>query len=672
MFKTDEIDKLPTICLLGSINQSMTMNSGLGEEKIVYDILDHDMVSITTNAMFSTKYILRRFKQYNRRIGETNNPKYKALVMEFNSMLENNDPKAQSLLKELKKFSSVSYNDFFYVKNEDTNDKENQDCKYNSLQNSYLRICDIHADNMTVEANFQAYTKNNCQKNMCFVIESIYCRKDSYNPVVIYNANSFFCPAFEDVKYNTDHWNKISDGKIYNDSVYQKLYLPIPPKIGEYEEMVDKYSATRTIYTGMWYIITHNCHCQLTMFSGCLNDFIDDYNSFCGLLSGDAHFLCAIILAIINSLLDYLSVYVTESISELISECNNERKMENNQNNVGGFQQCNDQTEEYTENRIIIKHLINIQIDVLNTKNTFKENNSASSNEIMNILQTTLNECCNYANMYRFANLIINYNVKYEYGWVFINLQKLTRIFITSYESNRNNTYKLNIKMGKTFSLTMGLTYIRLNKHIQKFLTKPLLYKNNYRESRYYKRKSKSERHDDFKRNRNEPTVSTSEINNDDFIFEIASAEEEYYSRAMQTNDDIIEDYSDNLIYAPSKILNDLSNDSNPSMTINRIMDLNESALTVVELFPLKPALTSTVASLQGSELDTPHCLFVKKNSDAHNLIVGTSRAKNNIENLKFCFERDVDDITIKPLSNTKIFVQKKILSQIKSGFLEQ
>lgn len=95
-------------------------------------------------------------------------------------------------------------------------------------------------------------------------------------------------------------------------------------------------------------------------------------------------------------------------------------------------------------------------------------------------------------------------------------------------------------------------------------------------------------------------------------------------------------------------------------MTINRIMDLNESALTVVELFPLKPALTSTVASLQGSELDTPHCLFVKKNSDAHNLIVGTSRAKNNIENLKFCFERDVDDITIKPLSNTKIFVQKK------------
>lgn len=116
MFKTDEIDKLPTICLLGSINQSMTMNSGLGEEKIVYDILDHDMISITTNAMFSTKYILRRFKQYNRRIGETNNPKYKALVMEFNSMLENNDPKAQSLLKELKKFSSVSYNDFFMLK----------------------------------------------------------------------------------------------------------------------------------------------------------------------------------------------------------------------------------------------------------------------------------------------------------------------------------------------------------------------------------------------------------------------------------------------------------------------------------------------------------------------------------------------------------------------------
>ena len=112
-FQTDEVDKLPIICLSGSINQSMTMNSGLGENKIVYDILEHDMISITTNRMFSEEQILRRFKQFNRRIGETNNPKYKALVMEFNSMLENNDPKANLLLKELKSHSSVPYNDFF-------------------------------------------------------------------------------------------------------------------------------------------------------------------------------------------------------------------------------------------------------------------------------------------------------------------------------------------------------------------------------------------------------------------------------------------------------------------------------------------------------------------------------------------------------------------------------
>lgn len=681
VFKTDEIDKLPTICLLGSVNQSMTMNPGLGEEKIIYDILDHDMISITTNSMFDKKYILRRFKQYNRRIGETDNPKYKALVMEFNSMLENNDPKAQLLLKELKNFSSVSYDDFFYVKNEDNlidKNTSNTRDSYNTKEVPYLRICDLHADNMTVEANYQEYTKNNNKKNTCLVTESLYCRKNEYNPTVIYNANSFFCPAFEDVKYNYDHWDKI-DKKINNDLIYQKLYLPIPPKTGNNEQIIDTYSATRIIHTGMWYIITHNCRCQLTMFSGFLNDFIQDYNLFYGLLNGDAHFLCASILAIINSLLDYLSLYIKEPMSELIKECHEEKTLENEESITYKHLDIYDKKQnDYLENKIIVKHLINIQMDVMNTKNSFKENNSASSSEIMSILQTTLNECCNYANMYRFANLLINYNVKYEYGWVFINLQKLSRVLLTGYECNYKNVYKLNITIGKTFSLTMGLTYVRLNKDVQKFPIKPLLYKKNHSESRYYKRKSKVERNNDVKRHKNEEIINSNfDIDDDNFIFEIASAEEDYYSQIMQTDNNIIDDFSENLAFASSTVLNDLYiNESSLSNELNLstipIQEVNESPFTVIEIFPLKPALTSTVASLQGSELDTPHCLFVKKNSDAHNLIVGTSRAKNNIENLKFCFETDVNDTIIKPLSNTKVFVQKTILSQVKSGFLEQ
>ena len=565
---------------------------------------------------------------------------------------------------------------FFYIKDSVTT--QNND-NTESSDTPYLRICDIHADNMTVEANFQTFTKNYHPEDVCIVTESVFGRQNDVNPMVIYNANSFFCPAFEDVKYNDDHWDKINIKKNLNNIVYQKLYLPLPEPKSKNEQTVDQYSSKRNIYMGMWYIITHNCCCQLTMFSGFLNDLVDDYYSFYGLLDGDANFLCATILAIVSSLIDYLSLTITVPMSELIEECNRERstETEENNNNRSSIMNTIIDVEDDMETKIILKHLINIQLDVrCETKNSLKEYGNASSNDVMSILQTTLNECCNCANMYRFANLMINYNVKYEYGWVFINLQKLTRVLVTGFVKNWNGTQKLNITLGKTFSLDMCFSYIRLHKNIQNFPTKPLLYKNGRADSRYHKRKHKSEINGDSKKQKTdyETQINSNDIDDDNLIFEIAAAEEElYYSELFQNSSNIIDNCSEDITFTPTSVIEELNL---PSSKVSKktcsVLESNETILTVVELFPLKPALTSTVASLQGSELDTPHCLFVKKNSDAHNLIVGTSRAKNNIENLKFCFETDVDQINIKPLSDTKVFVQKTILSQVKNGFLEQ
>ena len=735
-FDTDEVDRMPTICLLGSINQSMTMNSGLGSKGILYGILEHDMISVTTKKMFPKKECLRQFKQYNRRIGETNNPKYKALVMEFNSMLENNDPNAHSLLKEIKEFSSVPYEDFFFVANEkecddDDDDKtEKNDDEYEWIRKengqvirmkkddivtdgkdiSYLRICDIHADNMTVEDNFQKYYKKYRKADILEVIESVYGERGAFKPDAIFNANSNFCPAFEDVKYNFPNWNFVGsseDRTPIPDSVYQALFLLGPATNGTPSCTVDKYSSTRNIYSGMSYIVTHNCRCQVISFTGLLNDFMDDYNAICGYIDVDAHFLCASILTVVGGLLGYLLSCVNESMEELMKECKREMGPNDSANirenrDAIEFDDCSNRDDGvdsgYRQHKLIAKHLINIQQEVSDTRRNINETGNASNIETLNMLRGTFNECCAYANMYKFADLTVNYDVKYEYGWIFVRLQKLIRLTVTGFEVVKNGeNHRLNIQMGKTFTLKMSRVNIRISKSIVKYPLTQLMCKKKGAgsDSRYYKNKGlKQKRQKNNVSGINKIIVSTGNDsshamadidtteNDHQFIFDVHEAEEQMRAKAFNTQTTVMEDFEETMLCAPPEKITDIEKnitteiktETNPTSKKkeNRVVGGEDhQGLTVVEIFPIKPALTSTVASLQGAEIDTPHCLFVKKNSDSHNLIVGTSRAKNNIENLRFCFEGNIDDITIQPLSDTKVFVQKTILSQVKGGLLD-
>ena len=216
MYDSDEVDHVPTVILLGSNKQSKTINTPIGSDKIYYSILEKDMLSVTTAPMFTDLYnkgmLLRRNKVYNRRLLETNNPYRTSLVMELNSALENNDDQALQTLIELSKIPGVArpIDDFFFKT--DTSNEEKSSRKRNlketnanlsSIETAYLRICTKHTDNTTVLENLKFQSTNTES-----VWERVYALDNEYSPAEIYNANTLFCPAFNDETYLTPNWVK--------------------------------------------------------------------------------------------------------------------------------------------------------------------------------------------------------------------------------------------------------------------------------------------------------------------------------------------------------------------------------------------------------------------------------------------------------------------------------
>ena len=360
MYDTDEVDKVPTIILLGSNKQSQTINTPIGPDKKYYPILDKDMLSVTTTPMFADLYnrglLLRRNKVYNRRLHETHSPRITSLVMELNSALENNDDQALKTLAKLSKIPGVSkpITDFFYKEegqSDSTDSDEDEDAKreeerrkanirrknkrkfcettedFAKIEGAYLRVCTKHTDNTTVIKNFKRTNKNDVE----VVCERVYTISsgDGEDPKEIFDANILFCPGFNDETYLTPNWEKEDNftSKQISKGVLLKLVGPnLLEQIGKDEVLpIVRYKGERNLFLDNFYVTSHHCKCRLNMLSGDLDKVLSDFNSVFSMSDQNGAFLCSVIIAILTTLIDFVNIQSDVPLEEIMKQVLKER-----------------------------------------------------------------------------------------------------------------------------------------------------------------------------------------------------------------------------------------------------------------------------------------------------------------------------------------------------------
>ena len=145
----------------------------------------------------------------------------------------------------------------------------------------------------------------------------------------------------------------------------------------------------------------------------------------------------------------------------------------------------------------ILKILVAIHEEVQALKpEFFASNRNGEGCQQMYELKSKFITVVNYCNMFKFENLMVNYDVSNSYGYVYVFVPRSTRVLLTGVSENQ-----LNIRLGRTMALTIYRSAFRVDAEILEYPMTRLIYKSD-KNDRLYKRKSH--------RSENEPSLESS------------------------------------------------------------------------------------------------------------------------------------------------------------------